>query len=114
MLEDAGLKVLLTQQKLIDKLCESQANINIVCVDADLPVIFKEEQKNLITTIKSSNLAYVIYTSGSTGIPKGVLVTHQGLLNLVFWHQNTFEITNLDKATQLAGTGFDAAVWTGE
>ncbi|WP_313707973.1 non-ribosomal peptide synthetase, partial [Planktothrix agardhii] len=111
MLEDAGLKVLLTQQKLIDKLCESQANINIVCVDADLPVIFKEEQKNLITTIKSSNLAYVIYTSGSTGIPKGVLVTHQGLLNLVFWHQNTFEITNLDKATQLAGTGFDAAVW---
>ncbi|MCA2709690.1 MAG: non-ribosomal peptide synthase/polyketide synthase [Microcystis sp. M015S2] len=111
MLEDAGLKVLLTQQKLIDKLSESQANINIVCVDADLPVISKEEQKNLITTIKSSNLAYVIYTSGSTGIPKGVLVTHQGLLNLVFWHQNTFEITNLDKATQLAGTGFDAAVW---
>ncbi|MFN9736516.1 MAG: amino acid adenylation domain-containing protein, partial [Microcystis sp.] len=111
MLEDAGLKVLLTQQKLIDKLSESQANINIVCVDADLPVISKEEQKNLITTIKYSNLAYVIYTSGSTGIPKGVLVTHQGLLNLVFWHQNTFEITNLDKATQLAGTGFDAAVW---
>ncbi|NCS11031.1 MAG: amino acid adenylation domain-containing protein [Microcystis aeruginosa G13-09] len=111
MLEDAGLKVLLTQQKLIDKLSESQANINIVCVDADLPVISKEEQKNLITTIKYSNLAYVIYTSGSTGIPKGVLVTHQGLLNLVFWYQNTFEITNLDKATQLAGTGFDAAVW---
>ncbi len=38
-------------------------------------------------------------------------IAHEALLNLVFWHQRTFEIVSSDRATQLAGTGFDAAVW---
>ncbi len=109
MLEDAQVQVLLTQQRLLDKLPELQANF--VCLDTDAQVISQSSQENLITATKASNLAYVIYTSGSTGQPKGVLVAHHGLLNLVFWHQRAFEITSLDKATQLAGTAFDAAVW---
>ncbi|MEW5931706.1 MAG: amino acid adenylation domain-containing protein, partial [Gemmatimonadota bacterium] len=56
-------------------------------------------------------LAYVIYTSGSTGTPKGVEVTHGALLNLVHWHREAFGVTEDDRATQLAGLGFDASVW---
>ncbi len=55
--------------------------------------------------------AYVIYTSGSTGTPKGVVVTHGGLANLVDWHLGEFGVTAADRATQLAGLGFDASVW---
>ncbi|MBE8998848.1 non-ribosomal peptide synthase/polyketide synthase [Nostoc sp. LEGE 12447] len=109
MLEDAQISVLLTQQKLLDRLAQHQANL--VCLDTDWQLISQLSQDNLITETQATNLAYVIYTSGSTGQPKGVLIAHQGLLNLVFWHQNTFNITTLDKATQLAGTAFDAAVW---
>jgi amino acid adenylation domain-containing protein len=61
--------------------------------------------------VTPDDLAYVIYTSGSTGTPKGVEITHRSLLNLVAWHQRAFDVTPADRASQLAGVGFDAAVW---
>jgi amino acid adenylation domain-containing protein len=57
------------------------------------------------------DLAYVIYTSGSTADPNGVEITHANLLNLVSWHQQVFQVTSEDRASQIASVGFDAAVW---
>ena len=62
-------------------------------------------------TIPASDLAYVLYTSGSTGQPKGVMVTHGNLSNLVSWHREQFQVTPSDRASQVASFGFDAAVW---
>ncbi|MFN6558746.1 MAG: amino acid adenylation domain-containing protein [Nostoc sp. ChiSLP01] len=117
MLEDSQVSVLLTQQRLVEQLPQHQAQL--VCLDTDSPLISQFSQDNVIAfgkatsiaDVQATNLAYVIYTSGSTGQPKGVLIAHQGLVNLVFWHKRAFKITSLDKATQLASTAFDAAVW---
>lgn len=57
------------------------------------------------------DLAYVVYTSGSSGTPKGVMVEHASLANLVSWHRRAFSITPTDRGTQVASPGFDAAVW---
>lgn len=62
-------------------------------------------------TIRRENLAYVIYTSGSTGEPKGAEITHGNLLNLIFWHRGAFGVTPADRASHLAGLGFDASIW---
>ncbi len=56
-------------------------------------------------------LAYIIYTSGSTGRPKGVMVEHGALVNLCFWHQQRFSVTEEDRATLYAGQAFDASIW---
>lgn len=57
------------------------------------------------------DLAYVIYTSGSTGAPKGVELSHANLANLISWHNRAFAVTAADRASHLAGLGFDAAIW---
>ena len=57
------------------------------------------------------DLAYVVYTSGSTGQPKGSMIEHAGLLNLVEWHRRAFDLGPEDRCTQIASPGFDAAVW---
>jgi amino acid adenylation domain-containing protein len=109
MLDDSQLSVLLTQEKLVASLPEHQARV--VCLDSDWEEISVMPELSPITGVTPENLAYVIYTSGSTGKPKGVLIPNSGLLNLVFWHQRAFEVTSSDRATQLAGTAFDASVW---
>ncbi|HEV7518607.1 MAG TPA: condensation domain-containing protein, partial [Thermoanaerobaculia bacterium] len=46
-----------------------------------------------------------------TGRPKGVEVAHRSLLNLIAWHRSAFALGGEDRTTQVAGVGFDAAVW---
>jgi len=61
--------------------------------------------------VSEGDLAYVIYTSGSTGEPKGVMVEHRGLSNLVGWHNREYEVVEGDRGAWLAAVSFDASVW---
>lgn len=61
--------------------------------------------------IHRENLACVVYTFAADGEPKGVEVTHANLLNLVFWHRNTFAVTARDRTGHLSGVGGDASIW---
>ncbi|MFV2116894.1 AMP-binding protein, partial [Micromonospora sp. LOL_025] len=61
--------------------------------------------------IHPEQVAYVIHTSGSTGVPKGVMVAHHALANLVRWHLDTYPSGPGEHHGQIASLGFDAAVW---
>ena len=39
------------------------------------------------------------------------MLEHDGLSNLVQWHQRTFELGDTDRCSQIASPGFDASVW---
>ena len=53
----------------------------------------------------------MIYTSGSTGLPKGVMVEHRTLENLVNWHCEAFDLHAGSHTSSVAGFGFDAMAW---
>ncbi len=55
--------------------------------------------------------AYVIYTSGSTGAPKGVVVSHRAVINLLTWIKNTFQFGAADVVLQSTPITFDVSVW---
>jgi amino acid adenylation domain-containing protein len=61
--------------------------------------------------VTPGNLAYVIYTSGSTGQPKGVMIAHGSLVNLIRWYERTSGVKPGEKFTLIAGVGFDASVF---
>lgn len=54
--------------------------------------------------------AYLIYTSGSSGQPKGVLVPHRGITNLLFAQIEAFDIGPGDRALMCLSTAFDASI----
>ncbi|MGS0897494.1 amino acid adenylation domain-containing protein [Burkholderia stagnalis] len=45
------------------------------------------------------NLAYVIYTSGSTGMPKGVQITHRGIVNYLHWGIEGYPMRDGERAS---------------
>jgi len=109
MLHDARPRVLITTKEVAAEL--PAGPWRVVIIDSDEAKISSQPGDSPGKEITGDHLAYVIYTSGSTGRPKGVEITHASLMNLVTWHQREFAVTANDRASLLAGVGFDAAVW---
>ncbi len=110
MIKDSQALLVVTQQQFAEQTAQPGLP-PVVYIDTDWSTISQEETQNLESKITGKNGVYVIYTSGSTGQPKGVQILHESLLNLVFWHQQAFEVTAADRATQIASPAFDATGW---
>ena len=107
MLDDARAPVLISSPSIAQRLPVAKREH----VYLDAPKIADHPAEPPPLRIGPDDLAYVIYTSGSTGRPKGVEISHRSLANLVSWHTQAFSVTALDRASHVAGLGFDAAVW---
>jgi amino acid adenylation domain-containing protein/non-ribosomal peptide synthase protein (TIGR01720 family) len=61
--------------------------------------------------VSPANLAYIIYTSGTTGKPKGTLVEHRNVVQLMLHRTHPFDFKNTDTWTMFHSYCFDFSVW---
>src|SRR6185437_1530563 len=107
MLADSETPVVLTQQRLLERLPEPASAL---CLDSDWELIARESRRNLPRSGTPESLAYVIYTSGSTGTPKGVAVPHRAVNRLVL-NTNYIQFNAADRVAQVSTASFDAATF---
>jgi amino acid adenylation domain-containing protein len=106
MLADGGVKALLTQESLRDKI--SSQDTPTIALDSEWKSIASEREENPRCESVAENLAYVIYTSGSTGDPKGVAMTQRALTNLISWQLATDAFAPA-RTLQFASLSFDVS-----
>ncbi|MDQ1353900.1 MAG: hypothetical protein QG657_4209, partial [Acidobacteriota bacterium] len=96
MLKDSNAKILINKSEIQNPKFETNPNdqkINVQNKNFEDLMVLNFENLNFefvsnfdirVSNFNSSNLAYIIYTSGSAGQPKGVMVKHRNVVNLVY------------------------------
>jgi len=110
MLEEAGVRVVLAQQRWLDNIPSYGGDV--VCLDTQ----WAERMGHLSTDNLGDypsvdNLAYTIFTSGSTGKPKAAMNAHRGIVNRLQWMQEAYQLTAADRVLQKTPFTFDVSVW---
>jgi amino acid adenylation domain-containing protein len=111
MVEDSGVGVVVTQEKLLERLPAYEMNfVQVICLEREEEEIGKQSWGNPEVVNGGEDLAYVMYTSGSTGQPKGVMIAHRGINRLVC-NADYVDLGAEEVLLQMAPVSFDASTF---
>jgi amino acid adenylation domain-containing protein len=110
MLDDSRAAVLLTLAPLLPEMPAHRARV--VCLDTDWKTIARCPEERPTSETVPDNLAYVIYTSGSAGTPKGVMVSHRGMVNYLAWCVTNYAVEQARGAPVNSSIAFDLTITT--
>jgi len=127
IMDSLNVELLITNKKQLETLAaifnELVGLKTLFCLDAgefshpiSKELILAEEihgnpGKNPGKTANSEDIAYAIFTSGSTGEPKGVVIIHKTVINLIEWVNITFSVNSRDKILFITSLSFDLSVY---
>jgi amino acid adenylation domain-containing protein len=106
LVEDSGIRLLLTQSPLRNRIPDSE---KLSVLELDSADVAGVAEINPAITLHPDNLAYVIYTSGSTGRPKGVGVSHGPLAMHLAAIREIYGVRPGDRELMFFSMNFDAA-----
>ncbi|MES2332684.1 MAG: non-ribosomal peptide synthetase [Bacteroidota bacterium] len=107
MLENSGAKLVLTEKKYSGHFI---SHANELLLEDAIEKAKTFPASNPARNVTGADLAYIIYTSGSTGNPKGVMVEHHSIVNLLWYLRSTHEINERDRLLAITTISFDIAV----
>lgn len=113
ILEDCAARLCITDAALLEALGQEVGETPVLLTDRDGPELAGRPDTPLSreqTGLDRQSLCYVIYTSGTTGRPKGCLIEHCNICNLVRSEAQVYGITAEDRVFQCASTAFDASL----
>ncbi len=109
MLQDAGLSLLVTEERILPALPAHGARVVLLDRDADAAALAERETSNPSARATGADRAYVIYTSGSTGRPKGVEIPHRALVHFLSAMRERPGLSATDRLLAVTSLSFDIA-----
>ncbi|MFH9264643.1 amino acid adenylation domain-containing protein [Streptomyces sp. NPDC017546] len=108
----AGLAACVTTGAMLSKseLAAMSADAAHVDLAAEATTIAGLDRSPLGVEAALDDIAYVIYTSGSTGVPKGAMITHQGIVNRLPWQADLLKLSGSDAVLHKAPVSFDISI----
>ncbi|HKS26460.1 MAG TPA: amino acid adenylation domain-containing protein [Pyrinomonadaceae bacterium] len=110
LLDNAQVELVLTQGS-VDERLDWASHIERLRVDEDEATDALSLSDLSAQRAAPEDLAYVIYTSGSTGAPKGVMIEHRSVVNMVRDINERFQVGPEDRAIAISSLSFDLSVY---
>ncbi|WP_234320145.1 non-ribosomal peptide synthetase [Streptomyces sp. SBT349] len=108
-LGDSGARLVLAEKRHAGAVSATATATPVIVLDDAWSVLDDVDDAPLPGVTTPANAAYVLYTSGSEGARKGVVGTHEGVVNRLRWMAETYPYAPGEVACQrVAGTFVDA------
>lgn len=102
--------VVITTKELKEEFAKFEYKGSYLIYEDILPIAKSDAVTEATGKIIDTDLLYVLFTSGSTGMPKGVCITHRGVIDYTDWVTETFAITSEDSFGNQAPFYFDNSI----
>jgi amino acid adenylation domain-containing protein len=85
-----------------------ESDATYIDLHATLEAVRQCAKSDVCPPAKELGVAQLLFASGTTGVPKGVKVTHKGLVNHALYVSEALKLSPADGVLQFANLGFDA------